>query len=173
VARIILLPVLLLQACAISGLEDWPDELPPVQRFIELYEQDPVNQQAQSRNEYLYWVIAFYQGNSLYPNGWLDVEEALIPAGEERTDFALGLQRLGVRIAGEWSKENPLRLIDNRMLQMWGSVLQIAMGYDQERRAVQVIGDDIDRLFAGTIEGDELTDGRYEQLLDIDLFGGF
>ena len=53
----------LISACSVNNLEDWPQDLPNVERFVAAYDADPVNQQSQELGVYLYWVTAFYQGN--------------------------------------------------------------------------------------------------------------
>lgn len=172
----LLLPFILLNpACSLNNIEDWPQTLPAVEQFIQAYEADPVNQQYQDLGVYLYWVTAFYQGNIAYPTGWQDVENIILEQSGEEPDpvFSRKLQDLGVSIAAEWSKENPIRKIDNRMLSMWASTLQIALGSNKHREAVDLVAQDIESLFANELSANELTDARYETLLGLELFGGF
>jgi hypothetical protein len=165
----------LLNACSLSSIEDWPTELPDVDYFVAAYEADPVNQQYQDLNVYLYWVAAFYQGNIAYPTGWRDVEEIILDQTGEHMDpeFSSELYDLGIAIGSEWAKENLIRKIDNRMLSMWASVLQIALASDLHREAVSQVSQDIEELFAERLKSKDLVDARYEELLGLELFGSF
>ena len=162
-------------ACSISSIDDWPDDLPAVDYFVAAYEADPVNQQYQDLNVYLYWVAAFYQGNLAYPTGWRDVEEIILDQTGENLDpaFSRELYSLGIVIGSEWAKENPIRKIDNRMLSMWASILQIALASDLHREAVTQVSEDIEELFADRLQSQDLVDARYEELLGLELFGSF
>ncbi len=166
---------LLLTGCSLSSLEDWPEELPNVEYFVAAYEADPINQQYQDLSVYLYWVTAFYQGNVAYPTGWSDVEDIILSQTGEHIDpeFSAELANLGMTIGAEWAKENPIRKIDNRLLSMWASILQIALTSDLHREAVSQVSADIAALFADEIQSQELVDARYEELLGLELFSGF
>jgi len=176
-ARMLVLSSVLsiLSACSLSGVEEWPAELPDVDYFVSSYEADPVNQQYQDLNVYVYWVAAFYQGNIAYPTGWRDVEEIILDQSGEEIDpeFSTELYDLGIAIGSEWAKENPIRKIDNRMLSMWASILQIALASDLHREAVSLVSKDIEELFTGQLEEQDIVDARYEELLGLELFGSF
>tara|TARA_B110000093_G_C12806258_1_gene340926 strand:- start:109 stop:726 length:618 start_codon:yes stop_codon:yes gene_type:complete len=165
----------LVSACSVNNLEDWPHDLPAVESFVAAYDADPVNQQHQELGVYLYWVTAFYQGNIAYPTGWNDVERIILQetGDEEDEDFSEKLLDVGISIASEWSKDNPIRKIDNRMLSMWASILQIALADEKHRQAVDLIAEDIDALFSGDVDAANLNDSHYESLLGLELFGGF
>jgi hypothetical protein len=166
---------ILCSACSLNNLEDWPQDLPEVANFVEAYNADPVNQQQQELGVYLYWVTAFYKGNIAYPTGWNDVESIILDeTGDERDDgFSEKLLGIGISIASEWSKENAIRKIDNRMLTMWASILQIALADGKHRQAADLIAADIDALLSVTLDAADLNDARYESLLELELFGGF
>lgn len=166
---------ILCSACSLNNLEDWPQNLPAVEIFVATYNADPVNQQQQELGVYLYWVTAFYQGNIAYPTGWNDVERIILDeTGDERDEgFSEKLLGIGISIASEWSKDNPIRKIDNRMLSMWASILQIALADDKHRDAVDLIAEDIEALLSGEIDAVDLNDARYESQLELELFGGF
>ncbi|MFT4888256.1 MAG: hypothetical protein ACI8V0_002489 [Pseudohongiellaceae bacterium] len=166
---------ILCSACSLNNLEDWPQGLPEVASFVEAYNADPVNQRQQELGVYLYWVTAFYEGNIAYPTGWNDVESIILDeTGDERDEgFSEKLLGIGISIASEWSKENSIRKIDNRMLAMWGSILQIALADGKHRQAADLIAKDIDALFSGALDATDLNDARYESQLELELFGGF
>lgn len=164
-----------LQACSVTDLEQWPQDLPAAQNFVNAWEADESNQQFQDQGVYLYWVKAFYQGNIAYPTGWSDVEQIILSETGELLDpeFSTKLYQLGIVIGSEWAKENTIRKIDNRLLSMWASVLQLALGENQHHLAVSQVSQDIDQLLVGSIEASALTEARYEELLGIQLFEGF
>lgn len=166
---------ILCSACSLNTLEDWPENLPEVENFVVAYNADPVNQQRQELGVYLYWVTAFYRGNIAYPTGWNDVERIILEeTGNERDEnFSEKLLGVGISIASEWSKDNPIRKIDNRMLSMWASILQIALADGKHGQAVDLIAEDINALFTGALDAAELNDARYESQLGLELFGGF
>jgi hypothetical protein len=166
---------ILCSTCSLNNLEDWPQNLPEVEVFVTTYNADPINQQQQELGVYLYWVAAFYQGNLAYPTGWNDVERIIFDATGDEPDegFSEKLLGVGVSIASEWSKDNPIRKIDNRMLSMWASILQLALADDKHRQAVDQIAEDIDALFSGEVDAADLNDAHYESKLELELFGGF
>jgi hypothetical protein len=85
----------------------------------------------------------------------------------------LRLDNLGAAIAAEWAKHNEIRRIDSRMLGLWGSVLQLASNSEQRERSIELITEDVDALLSGSLRGSDIREPRYEQLLQIEIFGGF
>jgi hypothetical protein len=59
------------------------------------------------------------------------------------------------------------------MLSLWGSVLQIASSSEARQHSIEVISADVDSLLNGSLLAAEIQDSRYEQILELDLFGGF
>ena len=111
----------------------------------------------------------------IYPTGWLDVEERLLeetPA-TERPTLDSRLEKLGIVIGAEWAKENDQRLIDNRMLALWGSTLQLMQGTDEQMQAIDEVSKDIDALFLGTLQKEDITESRYADKLGFEVFGDF
>jgi hypothetical protein len=80
---------------------------------------------------------------------------------------------LGEAIAAEWSRDNSVRRIDNRMLSLWGSVVQSAPTPEQQQMSVTVIQEDVDNLLSGNLNAVNIREQRYEEKLKIDLFDGF
>lgn len=154
---------------------NWPQTLPSLQYFQCSYQSDPVNQRYQSEEEYLDWILNFYQGSLLYPTGWLDVEAAILSAlaPQDRRHQALRLQELGASIAAEWSRHNAVRVIDNRLLSLWGSMLQLAPGEAQLTRYIDVISADIERILRRQLDPAEINPRQYEERLQIQLFDDF
>ena len=174
----IILPGLLsvsLMSCLSPQLAQWPDSIPPMQTFVQVYEEDSQNQRLQSRQEYLEWVLVFYRGNLVYPTGWLElhsyIHAAATPAQTSLLDKQFAV--LGAAIAAEWSRDNSLRRIDNRMLSLWGSVVQSAPTPERQQLSVTVIQQDVDNLLSGNLNDVNIREQRYEEKLKIDLFDGF
>lgn len=180
---LLVLGAMWLVACASSSdkllSQNWPQMLPPLGYFQCLYHSDPVNQRYQSEEEYLGWIRVFYQGSLLYPTGWLDVEDAILvstlvsaPAQERRPQQAR-LQELGAVIAAEWARDNDVRLIDNRLLSLWGSTLQLATDGTQLTRYIDVIAADIEGILARQLDPAAVNPRKYEESLQIPRFEDF
>ncbi len=166
---------LLLSACFSLQLEDWPDNIPSSQIFVKAWQDDLVNQQVQPMDEYLYWVKSFYEGTVVYPRGWLRLERELLDLVEPDARVVLSedLYDLGIVIGAEWSKLNEGRLIDNRMLALWGSVLQMSLTEDKELEAVELITDDIQLLLAQELGKEDIFEARYADQLGYEMFDDF
>lgn len=170
-----LLLALLLNACFSLQVEDWPDNIPPSRLFVRAWQEDPANQLVQPMDEYLYWVKSFYVGTVVYPRGWLDIKSELLTLtnNDEQSSLAPEIDSLGITIGAEWAKLNEGRLIDNRMLALWGSVLQLSLAENKERQAIDFIASDVARLLAGEIQKEDVVELRYADALGYELFGDF
>jgi hypothetical protein len=166
---------LLLASCVGPNISNWPDTVPRQEFFVDAYLADEDNQQLQSRSEYLEWTLSFYQGNLAYHSGWLDVESVVLNAATPREAEQLDaeLNALGAAIGVEWAKHNQVRLIDSRVLALWGSVLQLAVDFEQQKHSIEVISNDVDALLSGNLIKDDIKEARYAELLQLDLFGDF
>lgn len=155
--------------------QNWPRSLPPLHYFQCSYVSNPVNQRYQSEREYLDWVLNFYQGSLLYPTGWQDVEAAILSvlSPQDRRHQALRLHELGASIAAEWSRDNSVRLIDNRLLSLWGSMLQLAPDEVQLSRYIDVISTDIAGILERELDPADINPRQYEERLQIQLFDDF
>lgn len=159
---------------------DWPEALPRLEYFQCSYEASPSNQQYQTEAEYLDWILNFYQGSLLYPTGWLDVEAVILGAlspqdlkEQDRQSQQILLGDLGARIAAEWARHNDVRLIDNRLLSQWGSMLQLAPNETELRRYVEAISGDIQLILARELDPADVNPRWYEERLQIQLFDDF
>ena len=156
-------------------LSNWPDQIPSPEYFFAAYEADQENAARQTRNEYMSWVVNFYQGSLRYPTGWLEIEERVVVgfADEDKNAARVKIQQLGALIAAEWAKHNDIRLIDTRILALWGSVLQLATDSTQRSAGIELIGLDANGLLSRSLAKSAVTEARYASLLGIDLFDGF
>lgn len=170
-----LLALLMLLSCVSTPRAVWPPSLPEQTQFIATYRADASNMARQTEPEYLDWIRNFYQGSRLYPTGWEDIEQLVLArtAATERGAIAADLRRLGIAIAGEWAKDNGLRLIDNRLLSLWGYLLQITPDSAGLSQSIAVIDADIAQVLARRLAPGDVTESRYEILLGLELFEGF
>ena len=167
--------VLFLLGCSVTGPIFWPDKLPELAYFEANYKRDKDNQLVQSKADYLGWVVSFYEGTLLAPVGWLNLQSIVVEIAEPEDRLELGKQltELGRVISGEWAKENDKRVIDSRLLSLWGSVMQLSDGPQVQAQAILLIEKDVNALLNRQLTPESITDERYEEELGIDLFGGF
>ena len=164
-----------LASCITPNTREWPDDVPQISFFVNAYRADMANQALQSEQAYLEWILGFYQGTVIYPTGWLDVErQLLISTGtEQKAVLASRLRDLGIRIGTEWAKDNEVRMIDNRMLALWGSCLQLMQGTDARLAAIDLVSQDIEALFEGALQKTDIVEARYAERLGFEVFGNF
>lgn len=166
---------LALVSCVGPNISNWPESIPQQQFFVDAYLADEANQRLQSRSEYLEWTLSFYQGNLAYQSGWLDIESVVlnIAADRDAGRMAAQLNDLGAAIGVEWAKHNRVRLIDSRMLALWGSALQLADNSEQQKRSIELISRDVNGLLSGGLSKSDIVETRYVEMLQLDFFGGF
>ena len=58
------------------------------------------------------------------------------------------------------------------MLGIWGSVLQLAEGPEQQQETIQLISEDVNALLENELLAAKIQDARYEQHLGLRLFDG-
>jgi hypothetical protein len=58
------------QSKKMARSDAWPEHMPSRTYFIKVYEADAVNKEIQKREEYLTWILRFYNGWELYGRGW-------------------------------------------------------------------------------------------------------
>lgn len=164
--------VMLLAGCMSSAiLERWPEQIPEQSYFEQLYHADDSNKARQSKVEYLTWVARFYEGWEMMPIGWQDIS-ATVLVDLEPMQFRMidgYLERIGAQISGEWAKDNEVRQIDSRMLNLWASVLQAEYTPEYRIAAVQVIARDVDNILSGKLPVAKVTEDHYGQLLGMSL----
>jgi len=172
---VLLFCTLALASCISPNLNDWPDSIPEQQVFAEVYAEDEENQHLQSETEYLEWTLSFYQGNLAYQSGWQDIGDQLIeaPSEEQAAEVRAQLEDLGIAIGAEWSRHNDIRLIDTRMLSLWGSTIQLAGDYQTQQQSIETIAEDVEQLLRGNLVKEDILDTRYDELLGLDGFSGF
>jgi hypothetical protein len=171
-AAVLLICISALTACkVVNVMEEWPDDMPVQQHFIAIYKTDPDNQQVQTIEDYLSWVVSFYQGTLLSPMGWNDMSSAILSGmvDEEFSRAARLREQLGLLIAAEWAKDNNVRMIDTALLSLWGEVMVTAPNPADRLRAMELILADIQGLLEETLRLRTLNEQYYERRLGIEL----
>lgn len=115
--------------------------------FKARYEADAANRRLQSRDDYLSWVAAFYEGRRLPPvEGWEGRQARILArlagSGRERAEAAL--EGLGRLLASEWAKDNAARRVSTADLRTYGGRLSEAAGdLESLLAAVEEVGRDL------------------------------
>lgn len=174
-ALTVVLSFLALASCVAPSIDHWPNSVPDQQVFMAAYSADSENKQRQSLSEYLQWVLSFYQGNLLHQSGWQDIQTYMItaPSLELNEELHDQMGRLGVVIGSEWAKHNDIRLIDTRMLSLWGSTIQLASNFDTQQRSIEVISEDVSQLLNGNLGKEDVQESRYADILGLESFADF
>ena len=74
------------------------------------------------------WLEKFYHGAFIF-DGWQKITTAVLAKfpPEERKKIAPFIARLGLKIGGEWCRDNDVRRIDTSMLKAWSDKLRKAL----------------------------------------------
>ena len=164
--------IIALPACAANNVKEpsWPNELPPHDDFLYLYLQDSTNNNIQNLDQYMTWVIRFYQGWELYPNGWNNVTQELllrINAPDLANEIKEKMDRLGFLISGEWAKNNKTRIINTRHVSIWGNALMKSLEHGETLELIDRITIDVEDLLASRISPEIITEDRFYAEEDI------
>ena len=142
----------------------WPAELPKYDYFLNLYQRDTVNASIQPQDQYLSWVIRFYQGWELYPKGWNDITQDVllsIKAPALAGDVKDKMVGLGLSIAGEWAKNNETRIINTRHVAIWGNALLKSLQQGETLEIIDRVAADVQDLISKRISADVITENRF------------
>ena len=144
-------------------------EIPPKAYFVDVYRQDQSNEQLQSQEEYLTWVVRFYQGWGLAPMGWLGFEQEFLQDASPQSHASLKaeLQSLGRLVSSEWAKHQQVRRVDSRMLLVWSDVLQEAKRQTKEQKSLELIAQDVIALVSGELSQQAIKRQRYLKFLNL------
>lgn len=165
-ATLAVMVMALLASCARTPPqhENWPQGLPPVDHYASLYRQDDANQAVQSRENYLQWVVRFYEGWKLYQDGWNQTTHDVlygVADDERRQRLAQKMARLGKLLSGEWAKNSSGRRIRSRELSIWGEALLASMKRGDEEKLIDAVTHDAQALLAGRLESTDIMLKRY------------
>ena len=103
----LLIMTMLLVGCqSLSEEANWPEDVPERQQFLAVYQDDVENQQEQTQQQYLNWIVRFYQGWDLMSTGWNELTPAVLMgmSGDTLAAAENESHELGVAISSEWAK---------------------------------------------------------------------
>jgi len=163
---IVLVLVSVLSGCSSRMIKqaNWPGEIPPREFFVAKYEADIENKQDETLDEYLLWVVRFYEGWELYSNGWTKVTADSLRGV---TDPALAQQiktkmdMIGETIACEWPKNKKDRRILTRHIVVWGNALVESIKRGQELALIDRVLADANGLVVKKVGIDDIKADRY------------
>ena len=157
---VVLTLTLVLSSCSSFG--PWPGGAADRDYFEALYAEDEANQALQEEADYLYWIRRFYNGLNLVP-GWNQASRQLLARVEEEQQAEVSdrLDILGRDIASEWAKDNRVRLINTRMVNIWRQALMEAIAQDDLLPFLDVLEADVNALLSGSLDGDDIYFERY------------
>lgn len=161
-----LLAMTLTMSCVRAPVErvEWPDDLPPMDYYVRVYEQDRENKAVQTREKYLQWVVRFYKGWKLYQDGWDRTTRDVLHGIEDgaKKDRMKGkMHHLGKLISAEWAKNSGNRRIRSRELSIWGQALLEAMDRGREEALIDQVTRDVSALLSGNLKPTRVNLKRY------------
>ena len=168
--------LLTLTACTtLASVQKWPSDLPERDIFVDEFLSDRQLRpsDADEIEAHLIWIVRFYQGTILYPNGWTRASErfvASIKKQRHKRKMSARLRSLGILIANEWAKDNDVRRINNTSVAIWGSALRTSAARDDQFNYISKVERDVEELIAGTLLPTEISYQRYYPSEDYDDF---
>jgi len=172
--RVLVIPLfcLVLSACSlVTGPGPWPADIPPRQHFAQVYAADAPNKEWQTQEQYLDWVVRFYEGSEFMALGWNAIAESVLVDldSAQRSYLARQLDALGAAISAEWAKDNRVRQIDTAMLSLWGAVMQADFAPDYRVAAVTMIRKDVSDILSASLAPETVDEQRYALALGVSL----
>lgn len=142
----------------------WPVHIPAREYFVEQYESDKDNKSTEDLDEYLLWVIRFYEGWELYSNGWTKVTQDSLHGVKDPVlahEIKTKMDLIGKKIATEWPKNKKDRRIFTRHIVVWGNALIEAIKRDQELLLINKVLADVTGLIANEVAVEDIKAERY------------
>ncbi len=159
----LLLSIATLMSCAsLDHRDDWPRDLPSLSYFRNAYENDGRNRELQDEVDYLSWVVRFFHGFNLTP-GWQEMTDQVLLQVHpiDRRAVAERLVGLGRSISAEWAKDNGVRRINTRHVNVWKDALQESLAQASTKDYLGQLESDVSALLSGKLAGDEIYFERY------------
>jgi len=166
IGTVFFLILLALSGCATNKPQDpnWPNELPPRAYFLDQYQLDLTNKNIQNQEEYLLWVVRFYKGSDLYPNGWHNITQDIVLKLKNSPtidNVQAKLDRLGLLISEEWAKNNKTRMINSLHVSVWGNALLKSLEQNETLQLIDRVANDVDDLLARRLPVETIAADRY------------
>lgn len=172
----VLFLVIIVSACqTLDTTQYWPDDIPDRKNFIPSYleKRNIKTVDPEVLNQHLVWVIRFYHGTTIYPNGWNNASAMLLASIEDpavKEAVAQDLHQLGIKIVNEWAHENELRNINSTNIATWGSALRTAAQRNDQIGFLEKINNDVDLLIARQLKTEDINYERYYPEQEFDDF---
>ena len=144
--------------------DSWPQGMPSRAYFVKVYEADKVNKNIQTQEEYLTWIVRFYNGWELYRRGWIKMTDELVAQVDDPRqvkEIKFKIDRIGRLVSGEWAKKSDTRTIYLRHVSIWGNALLESLDRNQALPLINRVNQDVDDLLAHKINADVITAERY------------
>ena len=128
------------------------------------YESDLDNKASEELDEYLLWVVRFYEGWELYSNGWTKVTQDSLRGVKDPAvarEIKTKMDLIGQGIALEWPKNKKDRRIYTRHIVVWGNALIESIKRDQELPLINKVLADVNALVACQVRVDDIKAERY------------
>lgn len=153
----------------------WPNDIPDRSIFVKAYMDKRNLESVDPRvlDSHLIWIIRFYHGTVIYPNGWNQASEMLLASVDEKQlkkEISIKINELGIKIANEWAQENEFRNINNTNIATWGSALRTSAERDDQEGFIAKIDADVDALVERRISPSDISYERYYPADDFDDF---
>jgi hypothetical protein len=152
------------QSKKMARSDAWPEHMPSRTYFIKVYEADAVNKEIQKREEYLTWILRFYNGWELYGRGWTKMTNELLAQVKDPSqtkEIKFKIDRIGRLVSGEWAKKSDTRTIYLRHVSIWGNALLESLDRNEALPLINRVNQDVDDLLAHRINADVITAERY------------
>lgn len=168
--------LLITSACqTLDTASSWPDDLPNRSIFVKdfLQKQNVKSVSPSALEEHLIWIVRFYQGTILYPNGWNRASSKFIESVEgerKKRIVAKKMHELGILIVNEWAQENEVRNIDSTNIVTWGSALKTAAERGNQINFLNSVETDVKALISHRIKSSAINYERYYSEEDYDNF---
>lgn len=162
----VIVVVSLLLSCATKPPKqaDWPQGMPSRDYFVAMYYTDPENVKVEELDEYLLWIVRFYDGWELYSNGWIKVTKdsiATVKDPQKAAEITHKMNLIGQGIACEWAKGKKDRRILTRHIVVWGNALVESIKRDQEIPLINRVLADVNGLVEKRVAIEDIRAERY------------
>lgn len=159
--------ILLISGCSMLRDQtklEWPAGLPPIDHYLNYYNQDSANKELISQDEYLLWVKRLYLGWELYRNGWLKLSSNLVETLEDQDEKNIAREKLafmGKIVSSEWAKHRRLSIVKTRNLIIWGKALDQSPENGEQLEIIDKILDDVSLLLTRELLPSNILSDRY------------
>lgn len=159
--------LVVLSAChTIDTSKNWPNDLPDRRIFVNDYLKRHNVKKVDPRvlDNHLIWIIRFYHGTAIYPNGWNHASALLLASVEGEQKKRIVEQKthnLGILMVNEWAQENGIRNIVNSNIATWGSALRTAAERDDQINFLNKVKMDVEALIARQLKPSDISYERY------------